>query len=278
MKTRRLLPVALAIAMSVGALGAIAGLSAKGAEQVAAQGNVQGQAIANGQASASALPSGQGNANGQASANAEGIKVTVDQNAGNAATPKFKFAHVPSPVGDNAAMSANLLLVAGEVDPNSGGLGRLTDGRLPTEEDEPEANLFFDAGTWGGRFRMDLGSAIEIAQVNSYSWHPNTRGPQVYVLYASDGTDPNFNPAPKTNVDPATVGWRRIASVDTRPKQGSAGAGDVFGGQYGVSITHASGSIGKYRYLLFDCFETESDDDWGNTFYSEINVIAKKQA
>jgi hypothetical protein len=119
---------------------------------------------------------------------------------------------------------------------------------------------------------MDLGSVIEIAQVNSYSWHPNTRGPQVYVVYASEGTDPNFDPAPKTKVDPTTVGWRRIASVDTRPKQGS---NDVFGGQYGVSISHASGSIGKYRYLLFDCFETESDDDFGNTFYSEIDVIAK---
>jgi hypothetical protein len=218
----------------------------------------------------------QGPAGSNAQANADGIKVTVDHNTGNAATGDFKFAHVPSPVGDDAAGKATLLLVAGEVDPNSGGLNKLTDGRLPTEEDDPEANLFFDAGSWGGRFRMDLGAAIEIAQVNSYSWHPNTRGPQFYVLYASDGTDPNFNPAPKTNVDPTTVGWHRIASVDTRPKQGAANSGEIFGGQYGVSITHASGTIGKYRYLLFDCFETESDDDWGNTFYSEIDVIKKK--
>ncbi len=199
----------------------------------------------------------------------------MDHNTGNAATPEFKFAHVPSPVGDDAGGRAALSIIAGEVDDNSGGLNRLTDGRLPTEEDEPEANFFFDQGTWGGRLRMDLGSAIEIAEVNSYSWHPNTRGPQVFVLYMSDGTNPNFNPAPKTNVDPTAVGWKRIASVDTRPKPGTSA--DEFGGQYGVSITHASGSIGKYRYLLFDCFETESDDDFGNTFYSEIDVVARKQ-
>lgn len=219
---------------------------------------------------------GAAQANGQAGANADGIKIITDHNTGDAATPSFKFAHVPSPVGNDAAGKATLTIVAGEEDPNSGGIYKLTDGRLPTEEDEPEANFFFDAGTWGGRFRMDLGSVIEIAQVNSYSWHPNTRGPQVYVVYASDGTDPNFDPAPKTKVDPTTVGWHRIASVDTRPKQGSAGAGDVFGGQYGVSISHVSGSIGKYRYLLFDCFETEMDDDFGNTFYSEIDVIARQ--
>lgn len=214
--------------------------------------------------------------------NAEGIKITVDHNMGKAATPEFKFARVPSPVGDNAASKATVTIVAGKEDENSGGLNRLTDGRLPTEEDEPDANFFFDAGTWGGRLRMDLGGAIEIAAVNSYSWHPDTRGPQVYALYASDGTDSNFDPAPKTKVDPTTVGWRRIAWVDTRPKQQGpdshedAAYDDVFGGQYGVSITHASGSIGKFRYLLFDCFETESEDDWGNTFYSEINVIAKR--
>ena len=57
--------------------------------------------------------------------------------------------------------------------------------------------------------------------------------------------------------------------MDTRPPQGDGG------GQYGVSINGAGGSLGKYRYLLFDCFVTEVGDDWGNTFYSEIDVVAK---
>jgi len=48
------------------------------------------------------------------------------------------------------------------------------------------------------------------------------------------------------------------------------------GGQYAASITDPSGSLGKYRYLLFDCYATENSDDWGNTFYSEVDVLAKK--
>ena len=38
----------------------------------------------------------------------------------------------------------------------------------------------------------------------------------------------------------------------------------------------AGGALGKYRYLLFDISRTESDDDFGNTFYSEIDVIEQK--
>ncbi|MGO9199499.1 MAG: DUF1080 domain-containing protein [Limisphaerales bacterium] len=58
-----------------------------------------------------------------------------------------------------------------------------------------------------------------------------------------------------------------LAKVDTRPKDGEPG------GQYGVSISDSDGLIGKYRYLLFDISRTEDADDFGNTFYSEIDVI-----
>jgi hypothetical protein len=248
LKPKGIFPAAVAAAMALASLGMIGGINARG----------------------------QSGANAQA--NVEGIKITVDVNTGNDATSLFQFAHVPSPVADDAASNATLLLIAGIVDPASGGLKCLTDGRVPSGEDEPESNFFFAERSWGGRFRMDLGGAIEIAQVNSYSWHYGDRGPQNYVLYASDGTAPNFDPAPNTNVDPTTVGWRRIARVDTRPRKNGAiiPEGDELGGQYGVSITHASGSIGKFRYLLFDCFEAETEDDWGNTFYSEIDVIKKR--
>jgi hypothetical protein len=197
------------------------------------------------------------------------VKVTIDHNTGSAATTAFKFKNVPSPVKDDAASKAKLTLVAGQRDGNSADLSALIDGVLPGSEDDPEANFFFDAGTDGGRILMDLNSVIEIAQVNTYSWHSNTRAPQVYNLYASDGSDPKFNAKPAGSVDPAKSGWKLIATVDTRPKQGDGG------GQYGVSVTDSSGSLGKYRYLLFDCIQTESDDDWGNTFYSEIDVVKK---
>ena len=156
------------------------------------------------------------------------------------------------------------------MDRNSAGLASLLDGRVPGTEDEPEANLFFRGDSWGGRFRIDLGSVTDVAAVNSYSWHPDTRAPQVYRLYASDGTDPNFNPLPGVKVDPATCGWHEITFVDTRTKEGDGG------GQYGVGITDTKGSLGLYRYLLFDVYETESDDPWGGTFYSEIDVVARK--
>ncbi len=198
------------------------------------------------------------------------IKVTTDHNSNASATSAFKFKNVPSPAKDDAATKAKLLLVEGEVDGNGADLSALTDGALPTEEDQPAANFFWNAGTGGGRLQMDLGSVVDIAQVNTYSWHPNTRGPQVYRLWASDGADPKFNSAPKTNLDPAAFGWKLITVVDTRSKDGNDG------GQFGVSITDARGSLGKFRYLLFDCFVTETADEFGNTFYSEIDVVAKK--
>jgi len=203
------------------------------------------------------------------SANAE-IKVTVGYHSVESATKDFTFPNVPTPSKDDAATRAKLTLVDGEIDPNGADLGALTDGLLPGMEDEPAANFFFNAATMGGRFSMDLGSAIEIAQVNTYSWHPSTRGPQVYKLYASDGADPKFNAAPGASLDPVTCGWKLIAVVDTRPREGYGG------GQYGVSISDSSGVLGKYRYLLFSCIAAEADDDYGNTFYSEIDVIENK--
>jgi len=196
--------------------------------------------------------------------------VLFDHNSGASANREFRFKNVPSPVADDAATNAKLTLIGGEIDGGSAELHALVDGRLPTDEDEPAANVFFNAGGSGGRFRMDFGKAIDIAQVNSYSWHSNSRGPQLYKLYAADGSEGNLDLAPKRGVDPATRGWKFIATVSTLPQLGEDG------GQYGVSVTDPSGSLGKYRYLLFDCYVTELYDNWGNTFYSEIDVVAKK--
>jgi len=185
------------------------------------------------------------------------------------ATPNFKFERFPSPGKDDAASSAKLTLVDGKPDDGSADLSALIDGQVPTHADEPGANFYFDAGTMGGRIRMDFGSPTDITQIVSYSWHPGSRGPQLYKLYAADGSEPNINLAPKRGIDPTTCGWRFIATVNTIPKQGEDG------GQYAASVTDSSGSLGKIRYLLFDCYVTELADDFGNTFYSEIDVIAR---
>lgn len=203
-------------------------------------------------------------------ANAQ-VTVTVDRNQRAAATAEFKFKRVPPPSADDAAAHAMVMLIAGTVDSNSGGVAALTDGKVPSNEDQPQANLFFRPGTWGGRVRFDFGTPIDIAAIDSYSWHPDSRAPQLYKVYGAAGTEPNLDLAPPSRIDPAAAGWKFIALVDTRdPKL------DNEGGQYGVRIGDVSGWIGRYRYLLFDFFDTEGSDNWGNTFYSEVDVLERK--
>jgi hypothetical protein len=193
------------------------------------------------------------------------ITVVTGHNTDDDATAAFKFRDVPRP--SKHGTPGTFTIVDGETDGNSGGLEKLNDGRVPTEEDQPDENFFFKANTPGGRLRLDLNQLKTIQQINTYSWHPNTRGPQVYKVYGATGAAPGFNSEPKRGTDPATCGWTLIASVDTCPKEGEPG------GQYGVSIRASDGAVGDYRYLLFDCSPAETDDGFGNTFYSEINVL-----
>jgi len=201
-----------------------------------------------------------------AETNAE-TKVTVDYNDNDEATPAFAFKSVPYPSANNAATAARFIVADGDMDSSCGGLGKLNDGKLPTDADQPEENFFFAAGSGGGRLLADLACVISVRQVNTYSWHPGTRGPQIYKLYAADGMATNFIVAPKSDAAPDQCGWTLVANVDTRPKSGDGG------GQYGVSIVNTAGDLGKFRYLLFDVSATERDDDFGNTFFSEIDVI-----
>ena len=197
-------------------------------------------------------------------------RVEVEHNPNRSDNPSFKFNRIPSPRKDDAAAKATLTLIDGPIDGGSGELTALVDGLLPANEDDPGANVYFRAGSMGGRFRMDFGSSLEISEVVSYSWHPNSRGPQLYKLYAAEGSEANLDLAPKRGVDPATSGWKFIALVNTIPKQGEDG------GQYAASVTDSSGSLGRYRYLMFDCYVTELSDNWGNTFYSEIDVMGRR--
>jgi hypothetical protein len=168
----------------------------------------------------------------------------------NELTTDFRFQRVPPPARNDAATAAEFSIVEGRRDGNGGELAALHDGRLPRSSDAPRENFFFAAGTAGGKLHIDLGRALEIKQVNTYSWHAGDRGPQVYTLSAgNNGTDD----------------WKKIAQVNTRP------AGN--GGQHGVSISDSTGSLGRYRYLLFDIARTEASDPFGNTFFSEMDVL-----
>ena len=194
------------------------------------------------------------------------VKTAIDHNRNEYATSDFKFKKIPSPSRSDAATKAKFTIVDGRRDRNGGNVDKLHDGKIPIEEDQPFENFFFNAGTDGGRLLVDLGGTVDIKQVNTYSWHPGTRGPQVYKLYAGDGKADDFNSQPKRGTDPQICGWKLVASVDTRPKERPSG-------QYGVSICDSNGTIGRYRYLLFDISRTEGTDPFGNTFYSEIDVV-----
>jgi len=195
------------------------------------------------------------------------IKVVTARQSGADATASFKLSNIPAPSPTDVATLAKFTVVDGQRDRNGGELSKLNDGKLPTEADQPAENFFFSQGTDGGRLLVDLGTNRALRQINTYSWHAGARGPQVYMVYASDGSRSEFQAEPKRTVAPASCGWRLLARVDTRGPEGPAG------GQYGVSITESSGDIGSYRYLLFDMFRTETEDAFGNTFFSEIDVI-----
>jgi len=199
------------------------------------------------------------------------VKVLMEHNA--EGDPAFKFKNVPGPVKGDAAEGNRLRfsIVDGASDGNGSNIRALNDGRLPDSDDDPGNNFFFAAGSEGGRLGLKLGSAIDVKQVNTYSWHTERRAPQVYHLYASDGTAAGFEAAPKRPLDPEKCGWKLIAKVDTTKQY------ELAGGQYGVSISDDSGSLGKYQYFLFDVFKT-SDDQYGHTFYSEIDVRAVNPA
>lgn len=189
------------------------------------------------------------------------------------ADAEFQLAPVPPPATCDAATKATFTLIDGSRDRASADLAVLADGKVPANEDSPRENFFFATNTDGGRIGIDLGSIISIQSVGSYSWHGGGRGPQVYTLFAADGTADNFNPAPKRETDPTSCGWQLIAAVDTRPHDGPPG------GQYGVALSNKGGApLGGFRHLLFDVVRTSDKDPHGNTFFSEIDVIDAKDA
>jgi len=174
---------------------------------------------------------------------------------------------VPAPSAKDGATQAEWSLLDGRIDPNSGGLAALHDDRLPSDPDQPGANFFLVPNSDGGRLLADLGKVKEVLSLNSYSWHPAERGPQVYTLYASDGSSDGFKPGPKRPLDPTTCGWRKLARVDTRDAE------DPQGGLYGASVANSGKPLGRFRYLLLDVERTGMHPAFDQTFFSELDII-----
>ena len=198
------------------------------------------------------------------------INTVIIHNSSENSAPEFKLKVVSPASSKDAATNATFAVIDGRRDGNGGELEKLHDGKVPTQADQPSENFFFAAGTPGGRIVVDLGRPTAIDQINTYSWHPSIRGPQVFQLYGSDGKSEGFIHDPKQGTAPDKSGWKLVTGVDTRPTDNEG----VIGGQYAVSLFDSNGSIGTYRYLLFDIFPTDSQDPFGNTFYSEIDIVS----
>jgi hypothetical protein len=205
-----------------------------------------------------------------------GATVSVDYISPSEATADAPFSAVAAPAADDAATHATFSVVDGTVweKDGLGGLARFHDGKIQPRDDSPPDSAFFQWGSLEGRVKIDLGRRVRIAAINTYSWHKNDRAPQVYNVFGSDGTAPNFVESPKNGTDPTRVGWRKIGTVDTRALAGTSAEP---GGRYGVSVTGPAGEgLGSFRYLLLEVFVTETRDNWGLTFFGELDVVEQR--
>ncbi|GAA5482341.1 basic secretory protein-like protein [Haloferula sargassicola] len=176
----------------------------------------------------------------------------------------FQSDTVDSPATNDAATDATFKMIAGQADPNGGGLAVLHDGKIPGGADEPRSNFFFSAAGKGGRILVDLGKPIEIGAIATYSWHPGSRSAQKYSVFAADGSAEGFVAEPGEG-SPADQGWTLLAEVDTSDEEP---------GQQAVRLTPTAGkSVGNFRYVLFDIGKNPKGDVFNDTFYSEIDIV-----
>jgi peroxiredoxin len=197
----------------------------------------------------------------------DGIVIQSEHLSPEEAKSGAAFKRIPNPAADDAGTKATIQVLDGALPDGPNPSACLNDGKMPANEDSRDENFRFAMGVLEGRVRFDMGSVMPIQAIHSYSWHSDTRAPQLYRVYGSDGNGTGFEAEPQTGVDPAAHGWKLIALVDSRPTSGPTG------GKYGVRVTRSMGTLGNFRYLLFQMFPTETEDTSGNTFYSEIDVI-----
>ncbi|MBK1834320.1 basic secretory protein-like protein [Roseibacillus ishigakijimensis] len=195
--------------------------------------------------------------------------VRLDRNRGDGS---FQFQRVPAPAVNDLAQEKSFRIIAGEADRMSADLAVLTDGKVPTADDQPDANFFFTTGSDGGRLVLDLGAETTLASIATYSWHRGGRAPQVYTVYGATGGTEKFKLEPAREDDPTQSDWIEVAQVDTRSRRRAAN------GQHAALISNRDElPLGRFRYLLFDFQRPDPEDPHGNTFLSEIDIVSQGQ-
>jgi hypothetical protein len=138
-------------------------------------------------------------------------------------------------------------------------LPQLHDGDAAANADDRLASVWFERHKVGGRdtdegrYHADLGAAVDVTRVNTFTWHSGGRSTQQYDLFGSAADAPDTAAA-----DPEAAGWTKVAGVDS----GSLGEGD----KHGVGIAR-EGGLGRFRHLLFVVRR-------GGAFFSELDVFA----
>jgi hypothetical protein len=162
---------------------------------------------------------------------------------------------------DNAAgHGVSVTVLNGTLESGSGAASRLINGFWPTTSDDPANNVFFQNFN-SGMFLFNLNGLVNTTEVNTYSRHTDGRTPQRYTLYGSDSLQ-----APSATGNLTPNGWQQLADVNMRSQF------EAYNGIAGANIRNLSGSLGAYRFLLFDIHGVGSDGGFG-TFHSEIDVV-----
>jgi hypothetical protein len=202
-------------------------------------------------------------------------------------TSAFRFPTIEPPSDRDDADArqghAVMRLVRGELrkTPSPGGgsgpLEALLDGRAQSSKDAPTESVFMDDGT-SGWLQLDLGSAVSITKINTYSWHQalkeadnRVRAVQQFVLYGFAGDAP-----PAIAADRVSAGWVPIARVNTDESFQIIERTDR-PAQQACSISSTRGTLGRYRYLLWHVQPSRDpvSHKLNNTFYGEFDVYAQ---
>jgi hypothetical protein len=139
-----------------------------------------------------------------------------------------------------------------------GMLPLLNNGQVAQNNDDLNQNVWYDGQ---GRFSVDMLKPVEIAEINTFSWHWLERAPQFFTVWGSDAEqmpDTSFVEAEQAN------GWELIGYVNTFPLG--------HGGVHASSLRGGDGSIGRYRHLLWITENTTR-----GTFFTEIDVHAANE-
>jgi hypothetical protein len=171
----------------------------------------------------------------------------------------------------NAGNGVTAAVSAGSPEPTFDGfpVTRLNDGISAVD-----GVIFRNTTNLDGRYHYDLGSAIEIAKITSYSSNVDARAGQKYSVW---GSVADTIPSTTTTLDIDTratavgsvrsdlmdAGWTLIADVDVFQGIGSSGA----------MITPDNGtSLGSHRWLMFNVQRMGGLNSNLHPFMMEIDV------